>query len=176
MEITDLRKINQGASGAQAADIIYSNDRKLFEAIDSCQTNLDENALIVAKANSDTGGVVSITIKQDMGSDENAVMSQSAITRELNSIKDSVKDACFINETGKEIVSDAQVLINAKYAEKTAKDIRGRSISAVIDAFNELKANSEKVTKELNERITKLEKELGIEATPSEKTNTGQEA
>lgn len=175
MEITDLRKINQGASGAQAADIIYSNDRKLFEAIDSCQANLDENALIVAKANSDTGDIVSVTIKQNTGTDDNAVMSQSAITRELNSIKDSVKDACFINETGKEIASDAQVLINAKYAERTAKDIRGRSISAVIDAFNELKGKSDETIKKLEERITKLEEELGMKAESSDGTNAEEE-
>lgn len=159
MELTELRKINQGMTGSQAAKVIYDNDRKLFDEINECQQDLDENAVIVGRANAQAGRYSgeTITLVQSTGNSETAVMSQAAITNEYDRMNNSLSGVCFISDDKGGVSELAKVKVNAKTASMAAMDLKGRSISAIIDEFVNYKVSANKTITELNARITTLE-------------------
>ena len=57
----ELRKIREGMSGNEAAQVIYNNDSDLFDKITACNEAIEANKAYVAQINA-SGGKVDISV------------------------------------------------------------------------------------------------------------------
>jgi len=133
----ELRKISEGMSGFQAAEVIYSNDRELGKAIDACRKELDANKAFVAMIEGETP--ISLDVAQSTGSGVTSVMSQAAVTTELDSINATLNNVTKIAPiTGTpEVIGELRVMTEASTAAKAMTDGNGNSIAG---QFNEINA------------------------------------
>jgi vacuolar-type H+-ATPase subunit D/Vma8 len=156
--MSELRKIRQGASGYEAADIIYSNDTDLLSKIQDIDGELEANKAYVEMINASSGGTAPVAhVSQETGSSTTDVMSQAAVTNELAKINTDLGDVCKIAdlEIPENLNPPQTNVVNAIYAQSAATDDKGHVLSSMYDDIQYLKSLEDKI-QSLRDQITAL--------------------
>lgn len=135
----ELRKIREGMSGNEAAQVIYNNDSNLFDKITACSNALEANKAYVAQIES-SGSIVKIAVSQSKGDSTTDVMSQSIVTDEINRIDGHLENVCGmadldIPENLNPPVTD---VVNATYSVQASRDAEGHVLTEMYYDIKDL--------------------------------------
>ena len=135
----ELRKIREGMSGNEAAQVIYNNDSDLFDKITACNETIEANKAYVAQINA-SGGKVDISVKQSKGSSVTDVMSQSGVTKEFNRIEMELGNMCSMLDLDIQEKLDPPVtnVVNATYSLQASQDDEGHVLSKMYNDIRDL--------------------------------------
>ena len=123
----ELRKIREGMSGNEAAQVIYNNDSDLFDKITACNETIEANKAYVAQINA-SGGKVDISVEQFKGSSVTDVMSQSGVTKEFNRIDEHLEN----------LDPPVTNVVNATYSVQASRDAEGHVLSQMYYDIRDL--------------------------------------
>lgn len=155
-----MQKINEGDTGAMAANKIYKNDKKLLAAVNALKDYLDSyGALITITA---SGG--SITLVSTPGDSTTSVMNQKAVTDFVNT---EVDNMCKVGQTiehGIQMPSTGS--FSDAWVSRASMNAQGNSLTILYNDVQELKelkntiANMQSAINSLNDRVTTLESKV----------------
>jgi hypothetical protein len=131
--MNDLKKISEGQSGLQVANIIYDNDNKLYSLFENCRDELDANKAYVAKINSG-GNQTLLSVVSTTGTSTTDVMSQQAVTNAIESVQTSMGNACLIAN-----VDIPEVGYEVSVTSNTTKELLAR-IQALEERVSKLES------------------------------------
>lgn len=156
----NLRQISEGMSGYEAAHIIYDNDSKLYELINSCVNELEANKAYVELLNAGVSG--GVAIEQRTGDDVTAVMSQAAVSNEISRIDNKLSETVgFVAPDIPESVHmpDCTRIANAEFATVASAVRIGDTNEPLSNMYYDVESLKETV-RQLNEETRWLREEL----------------
>lgn len=143
----ELRQIKEGMTGYQASQVIYGNDKLLDAAIRECRTELDANKAYVAQLQG--SDKISLDVAQKTGSGTTTVMSQNAVTEELDKVNEALitkVSTTTLEGADEEIIGSIVYKDSAEYAKSAATDGKGESISGNFEAVKgSIQGQSERI-------------------------------
>ena len=158
----ELRKIREGMSGNEAAQVIYNNDSDLFDKITACNETIEANKAYVAQINA-SGSIVKISVEQSKGSSVTDVMSQSGVTKEFNRIDEHLENMCGMLDLDIPENLDPPVtnVVNATYSVQASRDAEGHVLSQMYYDIRDLQRMVAEIDT-LKTQITDLKRRVNV--------------
>lgn len=158
----ELRKIREGMSGNEAAQVIYNNDSDLFDKITACKSVIEANKAYVAQINS-SSGKTNVGVEQYTGPSVTDVMSQSGVTREINRIDSHLEHMCGLADLDIPETLDPPItdVVNATYAVQASRDAEGHILTAMYYDIKDLQKSILEIAA-LKAEIDKLKRRVEV--------------
>ena len=137
--MTELRKIREGMSGNEAAQVIYDNYSDLLDKITACNDTIEANKAYVAQIDK-FGTIVKIPVEQSSGTSTTAVVSQSFFTKEINRINNDLENMCVMLDLDIPEKLDPPVtdVVNVTYSLQASQDDKGHVLSKMYNDIRDL--------------------------------------
>ena len=136
----ELKKIREGMSGNEAAQVIYDNYSDLLDKITACNDTIEANKAYVAQIDK-FGTIVKIPVEQSSGTSTTAVVSQSFVTKEFHKINNDLDNRCVMMldlDIPEKLDPPATDVVNVTYSLHASKDDKGHVLSQMYDDIRDL--------------------------------------
>lgn len=166
--VDELKKIREGMSGNEAAQVIYDNYSDLLDKITACNDTIEANKAYVAQIDK-FGTIVEIPIAHTTGYTVDCVMSQSSVTKEFDKINNDLENRCVMMldlDIPEKLDPPATDVVNATYSLHATKDDEGHVLSQMYDDIRDLQKMVAKIDTlktqiaDLKRRVNVLESKL----------------
>ena len=158
----ELKKIREGMSGNEAAQVIYDNYSDLLDKITVCNDTIEANKAYVAQIDK-FGTIVKIPVRQCSGTSTTAVVSQSFVSKELNRINDDLNKMCVMLDLDIPEKLDPPVtdVVNVTYSLSASQDDKGHVLSKMYNDIIDLQGMVAEIDK-LKTQIKDLEGRVNV--------------